>query len=293
MSDGTGGSAVIEVYLDDAAQPIATYRPPATFSLDTALLEDGQHSLRFRAVDALGNASNRTMHFSVQNGPGITVTGLREGSRVSGVIDVNINAFGANEPFNPVRAESFGPIPVWTWVMMTLIAIWGAWYGLEFLSTPVAFQNTPTYAANPALAAGLAPLSQTSVQTAAPPSNAAAAGSKNVAAFDYSSLGSQVYDNHCMSCHGPAGAGTPGVFPALASDPVVLGKDATAHISIVLKGLGRKRINGVTYGAQMPAFASQLSDAEIAAVVDHERTSWGNAAPTVTPDQVKTLRSHP
>jgi mono/diheme cytochrome c family protein len=36
----------------------------------------------------------------------------------------------------------------------------------------------------------------------------------------------------------------------------------------------------------MPAFASQLSDAQIAAVVDHERTSWGNDGPTVTPAEV-------
>jgi cytochrome c oxidase cbb3-type subunit 2 len=40
----------------------------------------------------------------------------------------------------------------------------------------------------------------------------------------------------------------------------------------------------------MPAFAGQLSDAQIAAVVDFERTSWGNHGPTVTPEQVKGLR---
>jgi len=37
----------------------------------------------------------------------------------------------------------------------------------------------------------------------------------------------------------------------------------------------------------MPAFATQLSDAEIAAVVDHERTSWGNTGPIVTPEEVR------
>jgi cytochrome c oxidase cbb3-type subunit 2 len=39
----------------------------------------------------------------------------------------------------------------------------------------------------------------------------------------------------------------------------------------------------------MPAFP-QLSDAEIAAVVNHEGTSWGSSAPAVVPDDVKRLR---
>ena len=43
------------------------------------------------------------------------------------------------------------------------------------------------------------------------------------------------------------------------------------------------------YSSQMPAFP-QLSDEDIASIVDHERTSFGNNAPTVTPDAVKKLR---
>jgi cytochrome c oxidase cbb3-type subunit 2 len=39
----------------------------------------------------------------------------------------------------------------------------------------------------------------------------------------------------------------------------------------------------------MPPF-SQLSDSDVAAAIDHERTSWGNQAPTVTPDDVKRAR---
>ena len=35
----------------------------------------------------------------------------------------------------------------------------------------------------------------------------------------------------------------------------------------------------------MPAF-SQLSDAELAAVLSHIRSTWGNAAPTIVPQQV-------
>ncbi|HEV7179644.1 MAG TPA: hypothetical protein VGN11_07225, partial [Candidatus Baltobacteraceae bacterium] len=68
------------------------------------------------------------------------------------------------------------------------------------------------------------------------------------------------------------------------------GTDGDAHIRIVLHGLAGKSIGGAKFAAQMPAFAAQLSDEAIAAVIDHERTSWGNRAPIVTPEEVKRLR---
>lgn len=276
----------IAVYMDDEAEPFARYKPPAVLTLDTTKLADGEHTLRIVAVDAVGNVGVRRLPFTVANGPGITVTGLRAGSRVSGVLDVNINAFGADEPFDPVRAESQGPVPVWTWVFFAIIVAWAAWYGLEYFETPPAFASTPTYAANPALAQANEPAGESAAATPAPVAPNRALGSKNVAAFDYSSLGEQVYAQNCQSCHGAEGAGVPGTFPPLANDPVVNGSDADAHIRIVLKGLNGKTIGGTHYAAQMPAFA-QLNDAQIAAVVDHERTSWGNHGPIVTPDLVK------
>lgn len=275
----------ITLFLDDADEPIASYRPPASLQLDTTTITDGEHVLRLQAVDAIGNVGVRRIPFTVANGPGITVTGLRAGSRIRGTVRLNINAFGADEPFDPVRAESSGPVPVWTWVFFAIVVAWAAWYGLEYFKTPPEFAQTPTFAQNPALAAANAPATQTEVQSPAPVAKIAAIGSKNVAGFDYSS-GGQVYSQNCSSCHGEAGTGTPGVFPQLAGDPIVNGRDADAHIKIVLRGLSGKAISGAHYAAQMPAFGSQLSDAQIAAVVDHERTSWGNHGPTVTPTQV-------
>jgi len=46
----------------------------------------------------------------------------------------------------------------------------------------------------------------------------------------------------------------------------------------------------MTYPAAMPAFADQLTDAQIAAIVDHERSSWGNQAPKVTAKDVAAVR---
>jgi mono/diheme cytochrome c family protein len=279
----------ISVFLDSSVEPISTHRPPARFSLDTTKLNDGEHVLRIHAVDALGNIGVRQVSFTVANGPGITVTGLRQGSRVRGQIDIEVNAFGAAEPFDPERAESYGPIPVWTWVLLAVIVAWGVWYGIEYFPTPAAFAATPTYAANPALAAANAPAMQSQVPTPAPVAANAALGSKNVAGFDYSTLGAQVYAQSCQACHGAEGAGVPGAFPSLANDPVVNGP-GSAHVRIVLNGLSGKTIGGTQYAGQMPSFKSQLSDAQIAAVIDHERTSWGNHGPTVTPEEVHGAR---
>jgi mono/diheme cytochrome c family protein len=282
MRDLTGDTAVarIDLYLDDAPEPFRSVVPPGSLALDTAELDDGAHVLRLVAYDAVGNVGRRSIPFVVQNGPGITVTGLRAGERVGGHVALELNAFGGNEPFDPIRAESSGPIPVWTWVMIVVIGAWAAWYGLAALGVPPTYAGTPTYEENP-IAAAAAPMSQ-----AAPTkfSGGGAAGG-----FDYAAAGAQLYGANCASCHGASGAGVPGTFPSLAGDPVVTAKDPSEHIRVVLRGLHGKPIRGASYAAQMPAFP-QLSDADLAALVDHERTSWGNNAPIVTPDAVKRAR---
>ncbi|MGB6985881.1 MAG: cytochrome c [Candidatus Aquilonibacter sp.] len=279
----------ISVYLDDDAEPLSVHRPPARVSIDTTKLPDGEHELRIQAVDAVGSIGVRTLRFTVANGPGITITGLRQDERVRGAIDIEVNAFGAGEPFDPERAESWGPIPVWTWVLFAIIAGWSTWYGIEFFQTPAAFAATPTYAANPALAAANEPATQSQVPAPAAVHANAALGSKTVAGFDYSTVGAQVYGQSCQACHGATGAGVPGAFPPLAGDVVVNGP-GNAHIRIVLDGLSGKTIAGTHYASQMPSFKSQLTAAQIAAVIDHERTSWGNHGPVVTPEEVQQVR---
>lgn len=281
------GLVSVSLYLDGSSEPIAVHRPPAHVSLDTSGMEDGEHVLHLRAVDSVGNVGVRDIPFTVANGPGITVTGLRAGSRVRGQLELSVNAFGADEPFDPVRAESEGPVPVWTWVFFAIVIAWAAWYGLEYFATPAAFAKTPTYAANPLLAQASAPGVQSASSTAT--ASSTKVGNGNVAGFDFTTLGPQVYAQNCQACHGATGTGVPGAFPALAGNAVVNGP-AEAHITIVLHGLSGKAIDGTHYSAQMPAFAGQLTDAQIAAVIDHERTSWGNHGATITPSDVKKLR---
>jgi mono/diheme cytochrome c family protein len=277
-SPGSDAVAEITLTLDDETTPFATFRPPATCALDTTKVEDGPHVLHVRARDVLGLVGVRSIPFQVQNGPGITITGLRANEHVSGTVTIDVNAFSASEPFDPVRAESSGPIPVWTWVTIVLIAAWAGWYGLT------QFQEPAIYAlgtASDPVAAANAPMQ--------PAKTVNSSGNGSAAGFDYAASGANLYTSNCSACHGATGAGVPGAFPPLAGDPVVAAADAKTQIGIVLHGLHGAKIKGTAYASQMPPFA-QLSDNDIAAIIDHERTSWGNAAPIVNPDDVKRAR---
>lgn len=90
--------------------------------------------------------------------------------------------------------------------------------------------------------------------------------------------GEAVYSANCAACHLSDGKGT-GPFPALDGSAVVQGSIAE-HIKMVMVG---KNL--------MPAFASQLSNADIAAVITYERNSWSNATgDMVQPADIKAIR---
>lgn len=78
--------------------------------------------------------------------------------------------------------------------------------------------------------------------------------------------GEKVYEANCAGCHQSKGEGMPPVFPALAGSKVVNGPKA-AQIEIVMNGKA---------GTAMPAFAKQMSDSDLAAVITFTRNSWGN-----------------
>jgi cytochrome c oxidase cbb3-type subunit 2 len=102
--------------------------------------------------------------------------------------------------------------------------------------------------------------------------------------------GASLYAAHCAGCHQTNGEGVPGTFPPLKGDPKVTDEDPSDMIRTVLFGLDDEVINGTEYSAEMPAFGEELSDAEIAAVINHERTSWGNNAPVITVQHVAKIR---
>ncbi|MGY2895581.1 c-type cytochrome [Deinococcus sp. UYEF24] len=145
-------------------------------------------------------------------------------------------------------------------------------------------------AASGTAAAGTVPTATgAGASTSGTASTAPAAGTAVQASAD----GAQVYTANCASCHGPAGAGVPGAFPPLAGNKAILGSEKYVS-DVLLYGLqGQINAGGQNYNGVMPAWAATLSDAEIAAVLTHIRSTWGNAAPAVTADTVKTERATP
>ena len=87
--------------------------------------------------------------------------------------------------------------------------------------------------------------------------------------------GASVFKEQCSGCHQPTGKGVPGNFPPLAGNPDLF-LSRTFPAMVVLFGMeGTISTEGQTIKSAMPSFA-HLSDAEIAAAINHVRGAWGN-----------------
>lgn len=102
--------------------------------------------------------------------------------------------------------------------------------------------------------------------------------------------GAEIYMTRCMSCHQMNGGGVPGVFPPLSETEWVTG-DKGRLIRIVLNGLTDQiDVNGETYSGAMPPWGSFLDDQQMSDLLTYLRTSWGNEAEEVTPEDVQNVR---
>ena len=98
--------------------------------------------------------------------------------------------------------------------------------------------------------------------------------------------GAALYTANCSSCHQPNGEGLVGAFPALKGSKVVLDDNPEVQITIIMKGYNGRANEG--YGVMPPVGTNNnLSAEEIVAIINHERTSWGNNSKQVTVDDVK------
>jgi mono/diheme cytochrome c family protein len=118
---------------------------------------------------------------------------------------------------------------------------------------------------------------------------AACSKGSNSSASSTAAAGSKVFMANCASCHQADGKGVAGTFPPLAGSAIVTG-DSVKVIHIVKYGLtGPVAVSGKTYNGMMPAWSSQLSNADIAAAISYIRSSWGDNASPVTADQVSAV----
>ena len=98
--------------------------------------------------------------------------------------------------------------------------------------------------------------------------------------------GKLLYTNNCMSCHQANGEGLKGAFPPLKGSPIVLGDDLELFVNIIMLGYDARPEYAVMNAVGTD---NNLSPEEVTAIINHERTSWGNNAKTVTPEEVKKI----
>ena len=160
-------------------------------------------------------------------------------------------------------------------------AIIGAQGVLQVGNAAAISAEKPPIASAPASAPAAPP-------AAGPPTSAPAAAGPYK--FD-AAHGASLYASTCSACHQATGTGLPGAFPPLKGDPVVLNPDPAEQIETVLNGAHGRTISGTTYPSAMPPFGPSLSDADIADIINHERSSWGNQGKPITADQVQAERA--
>ena len=98
--------------------------------------------------------------------------------------------------------------------------------------------------------------------------------------------GQALYTQNCASCHQPNGEGLKGAFPSLKNSPIVLGNDLDLFVNIIMLGYDPR-----PQFAAMPAVGTNnnLTAEEVTAIINHEKTSWGNNAKTVSANEVSKI----
>lgn len=102
--------------------------------------------------------------------------------------------------------------------------------------------------------------------------------------------GAAVYKKQCITCHMENGEGIPGAFPPLAKSDFLVKNDEDVIKALLFGRSGEVTVNGEDYFGEMPP--SNLTDDEIADVLNYVRNTWGNEGSEVTSEQVKKLRNY-
>ncbi len=93
--------------------------------------------------------------------------------------------------------------------------------------------------------------------------------------------GQNLYQTQCAACHGMEGQG--GVGLPLKGSSVVVGTPISRHIKLVLNGVP---------GTAMQAFAAQLNEKDLAAIITYERNAFGNnTGDIVQPADVQSVKN--
>ncbi len=246
----------VEVYVDGAPEPLQVLtQEPFKVNLDPAAFEEGDHFLRVTVEYDNGDYHEYLYTFTVAH-RNEEFVGYLNRAPVRAPVDVLlIDPMERAETAQPPKPFIHGVLPVLLFLLVAGIATWFAIRGDQPAALAVAQVED------------LAGAYTGSAAQPAQPQKAASADGK------------AIYQTNCASCHGPEGQGMGDVFPALAGNPNLA--DTEMVLDVVVNGRP---------GTAMPAWGGQLSDEEIAAVINYVLSSWGNDFGSVTPEDVARFR---
>jgi nitrite reductase (NO-forming) len=101
--------------------------------------------------------------------------------------------------------------------------------------------------------------------------------------------GQAVFTKNCVACHQANGQGVPGVFPPLVNSDFIKNNPVEAARIILGGRAGEITVNGVKYNGVMPSL--DLSDEEVANVLNFVNVEFNGGKPVVGADDVKKLRN--
>ena len=107
-------------------------------------------------------------------------------------------------------------------------------------------------------------------------------GTKNAVSLD----GKVLFTANCQSCHQEHGEGVKGAFPALKGSPIVNGDNLELYVDIIMNGYDARAEFGVmaNVGTNM-----EFTENEVTAIINYERSSWGNNGRKVTAEEIKKI----
>ena len=98
--------------------------------------------------------------------------------------------------------------------------------------------------------------------------------------------GGELFTANCATCHQASGEGLPGAFPPLKGSPIVNGDDLDVYVNIIMTGYtGRPGYGPMPAVGKNANFTAEM----VTAIMNHERSSWGNTGKPVDVEKVKAI----
>jgi len=126
----TQSGVIIPIFYRIFQQPIASFKSPINFELETRKLVDGEHYLRVVSKDPSGREVLRKIPLVVRNGPDISVEGIKANEIVDGVLPIMVSAYGKGDQklFLIEGSETPRSIPNWVWLLHIVFGGWAIYY---------------------------------------------------------------------------------------------------------------------------------------------------------------------